>query len=143
MRPEERKLAAVVNRIGFSGSPYGKLDADRPAYHMASQTCTVPLAIWQAGHDVPLAIWRVGRDHPARHMANRTWIVPLAIWRAGHGSSRLPYGKPDEDVVLSIFRRFLLWYFSEVICSLSILGVDFEIAVFDPNIPKLMELIAL
>ncbi|WZZ78053.1 hypothetical protein YC2023_098625 [Brassica napus] len=75
---------------------------------MASQTCTVPLAIWQAGHDVPLAIWRVGRDHPARHMANRTWIVPLAIWRAGHGSSRLPYGKPDEDVVLSIFRRFLL-----------------------------------
>ena len=103
MRPEERKLVAVVNRIGLSGSPYGKLDEDRPAYHMPSQTCIVPLTIWQAGHGVPLAIWRVGRDRPARHMANRVWTVPLDIWQAGHGPSHLPYGKPDEDAVLSIF----------------------------------------
>ncbi|KAG5388334.1 hypothetical protein IGI04_029875 [Brassica rapa subsp. trilocularis] len=69
---------------------------------MPSQTCIVPLAIWQAGHGVPLAIWRVGRHRPTRHMANRIWTVPLDIWRAGHGPSHLPYGKPDEDVVLSI-----------------------------------------
>ena len=76
-------------------------------------------------------------------MSSSPQTVRLAIWQAGHSPLHSSFGESDEDVALSIFRRFLLWYFSEVICSLSILGVDFEIAVFDPNIPKLMELIAL
>ena len=74
---------------------------------------------------VLLAIWRAGLDRPARYMASWTWSVLLAIWRAGLGPSRhmaswtwsshSSYGEVDEDATLLIFRRFLLWYFSEII----------------------------
>ena len=139
--------------------PYGELDVVHPTHHMASWTLYVLLTIWRVAYDERRAAY--GERHTATGIRRAAYNEKQAVygeqqaaydeqrvtygkqhtesseWRVGRCPSYSPYVELDKGNVVLIFQRFLLGTFLKLFrersLRVAILGVDFEIIVFDPN----------